>query len=105
VGKGTASGGIFLAVSLSLFGTTMSFMDFCVTGLASFMIGVQTLAGMVFFVDWLRRDESSKVDPRDDPALATAICELPDVWAALCRRETNDLAGAIKVTRPGRPTF
>ncbi len=81
----------------------MSFMDFCVTGLASFMIGVQTLAGTVFFVDWLRRDESSNVDRSDDPNLATAICELPDVWAALCSRKTNDLASAIEISRTRRP--
>ena len=55
----------------------MTFMEFCTTGLASFMIGVNTLTVTAFFGDWLHRQVTASDqfnrDRCDDPVPATAF--------------------------------
>jgi hypothetical protein len=78
----------------------MTFMEICTTGLASFMIGVNTLTVTVFFGDWLHRQvtgaDQFNGEGCDNAILATAFCVLSETESLLTRRAST----AIKVSRP-----
>lgn len=77
-------------------------MQLCANGLACFMIGINTLTIAVFYGDWLWRHASIKLDPCNDPALASAFCELREPRPVLSRRDADDFATAIEVARTTR---
>ena len=78
----------------------MTFIECCATGLASFMIGVNTLTVTVFFAGWLHRhatetDDTFKADGYDDPLPATAFCVLSEKESPPGRH----VSSAIKVPK------
>jgi hypothetical protein len=78
----------------------MTVMELCTTGLASFMMGVNTLTLTMFFGEWLHRQitgaDQFNRERCDEPVFATAFCVLSEKESLLTRRAST----AIKVSRP-----